>query len=318
MDVGPNEPVPFPFLMTREQMDKDAMRWTRTDWHFQMFNEGRWPRGEGASRVITRQLCINGGALKQAKWSNNIRTKLLAMDAGFGGDRCVCHEMWFGNELQEGETNPERRQIISIMNTFVVPITGDDVKEAEDQIVIWMKNRAELCGIPASHCFVEPGMRVGLVSKFSTLWSDKVNMIDFGGKPSETMVSHEIQQSCREFYFNFNTELWYSARLIIECGQLRQMDEETMQEGIMREYQKNAGGNKIKIETKAEYKEKTGFSPDRFDALVTGIEGAKRLGFIIKRNVAEASEDDEDYGWKQKIENQADEFWNAGMLIANS
>jgi hypothetical protein len=327
MDVGPDEPIPYPYMMTREQMDKDAMRWTRTDWHFQMFNEGRWPRGEGSSRVITRQMCVAGGAMGEAKWANNIRTKILAMDAGFGGDRCVCHEMWFGDEMPteaiaastdlgivQEPYGATRRQIIALVQTLVVPIEGDDVKGAEDQIVLWMKNQAALRGIPASHCFVEPGMRVALVQKFTQLWSDKVTMIDFGGKPSEEMVSSDIQIPCRDYYFNLVTEYWYSARLIIECGQFRGLDEETMREGVMREYIKNAGGNKIQVETKRDFKEKAGFSPDRFDALVTGIQGAKMLGFRIKRNRPDLSDDDDDGRWKRELEKEADAFWNAGAL----
>lgn len=327
MDVGPNEPVPYPFLMTRERMDKDARTWTKTDWHFQMFNEGRWPRGQGASRVITRQMCVNGGALNEAKWANNIRAKLLAMDAGFGGDRCVCHELWFGDELpvtvQAGtdlmvNQDPilnRTKQIIALIQTSIVPITGDDVKGAEDQIVIWMKKQAELRGIPASQCFVEPGMRVALVQKFTQLWSDKVVMIDFGGKPSENMVSSDLLIPCRDFYFNFVTELWYSIRLAIECGQFRQMDDETMNEGCIREYRKNVIGNKIQIETKAEFKEKSGFSPDRFDALVAGLEGAKRLGFAIKRQRPDEPDDYDNDQWKRQLEQDADRFWAAGQLV---
>ena len=328
MDVPAGDPIPYPYLMTREQMEKDAVSWSKTDWHYQMFNEGRWPRGLGSSRIITRQMCVNGGALGEAKWATSSRTKLLAMDAGFGGDRCVCHEIWFGNEMPV-ESLPagtdlsvsqqplitDTRQIIALVQTLVVPITGNDVKGAEDQIVMWMKNQALLRQIPAQNCFVEPGMRVQLVQKFTQLWSDKVQMIDFGGKPSEAMVSSDIQISCRDYYFNLVTEYWYSARLIIECGQFRQLDEETMREGCMREYRKNAGGNKIQIETKADFKEKSGFSPDRFDALVTGIEGAKRLGFKIRRNRPDIDDDDDEgEQWKRDFQEKARKFWSKGQL----
>ncbi len=38
-DVKEDEPVPYPFLMTRERMAKDAETWGKSDWHFTMFNE---------------------------------------------------------------------------------------------------------------------------------------------------------------------------------------------------------------------------------------------------------------------------------------
>jgi hypothetical protein len=316
MDVGPDEPVPFPYLITRERMEKDARRWTKTDWHYQMFDEGRWPRGEGASRVITRQMCLNGGALGEAKWANNIRVKLLAMDAGFGGDRCVCHELWFGEEMPTKAVAPgvdftvnrtpqpfETRHIIALVQTLTVPISGNDVRGAEDQIVLWLQKQAALRGIPADHVFVEPGMRTAFVQKIADRFSSKVVMLDFGGRPSDQNVSSDIVIPCRDYYFNFVTELWYSARLVIDSGQFRQLDEETMREGCMREYTRG-GGNKIQIEPKDEFKAKAGFSPDRFDALVTGIEGARRLGFQIKRQRPDTDEDELDDQWKRDLEKQ--------------
>jgi len=155
-------------------------------------------------------------------------------------------------------------------------------------------------------------MRTSLVQKMTQLWSTKPVAIDFGGKPSEGTVSAEIQTSCRDYYFNFVTELWYSVRLIIESEQFRGLDEETMKEGCQREY-KRVGGNKIQIETKADFKEKAGYSPDRFDALVTGICGAKMRGFAIRRMNAPAAEE-EDQLWKLKLRDQAKAFHEDGEL----
>jgi hypothetical protein len=327
MDVGPNDPVPYPFLMTLERMEKDARTWGKTDWHFQMFNEGRWPRGQGASRVITRQMCINGHALDEAMWASATKTRIICMDAGYGGDRCVAHELHFGYEAwrpphpgamaadgiisQVPPTN-DGRQIIALIKTWIVPIEGSDVKGAEDQIVVWSKKTCEERGIPPHNFFYEPGMRTSLVQKMTQLWSTKPVAIDFGGKPSEGTVSAEIQTSCRDYYFNFVTELWYSVRLIIESEQFRGLDEETMKEGCQREY-KRVGGNKIQIETKADFKEKAGYSPDRFDALVTGICGAKMRGFAIRRMNAPAAEE-EDQLWKLKLRDQAKAFHEDGEL----
>lgn len=328
MDVGPNDPVPFPFLMTRARMESDARTWGKNDWHFQMFNEGRWPRGQASNRVITRQMCINGHALEVAKWAAPSVTKLLCCDAGFGGDRCVCHELHFGFELwqppqlvqpngelliRQQEAPAERRQIIALANTWIIPIEGSDVKTAEDQIVLWLKNKASESNIPANQVFYEAGMRTSLVQKFPQLWSQKPVSIDFGGKPSENMVSSDIQISCREFYFNLVTEYWYTMRLVVECEQFRQLDEATMEEGCMREY-KRVAGNKLQVETKAEFKEKTGFSPDRFDALVTGIEGAKRLGFVLRR-IKAPEDEEEDSGWKRDLREKSRKFWKAGQLV---
>lgn len=327
MDVGLDVPVPYPFLMTREQMEKDGHTWGKTDWHFTMFNEGRWPRGQAASRVITKQMCVNGHALKGAIWQGPQRTKIACMDAGFGGDRCAFHELHFGFEQWQpehpGQVNivgltsqephlNDGRQIIALIDTQIVPIEGSEVKGAEDQIVLWSKRECEKRGIPPANFFYEAGMRTSLVQKFTQLWSDKPVSIDFGGKPSDTKVSADIDMNCRDYYFNFVTELWYSVRLVIECEQFRQLTEETMQEGCMREYMR-VGGNKIQVETKKDFKDKCGFSPDLFDALVVGVEGAKRRGFSIRRQRA-AIEDEANDQWKRNLEEKSRKYWKQGQL----
>ena len=144
------------------------------------------------------------------------------------------------------------------------------------------------------------------------LWSTKPVAIDFGGKPSEGKVSMDIDVACRDYYFNFVTELWYTVRLIIECQQFRQLSEGAMEEACMREFMRVAG-NKIQIETKADYKAKTGFSPDLFDALVVGVEGAKRKGFSVRRQKAPEA-DDEDDSWKKELQDKAKRYRQAGQL----
>jgi hypothetical protein len=327
MDVPIGVTPPFPFLMTRERMEKDAETWTRTDWHYMMFNEGRWPRGQAANRVITRQMCLLGHAMDAPTWANTNITKIGCMDAGFGGDRCVFHELWFGRELWKpkniGEVNAsnlisqtppedENRQIIALVDTQIIPIEGSDVKGAEDQIVEWCRRECVRRGIAADNFFYEPGMRTSLVQKFSQLWSSKPVSIDFGGKPSDAQVSSDIPVNCREYYFNFVTELWYTVRLVIESQQFRGLTETTMDEACMREF-KRGGGNKIQIETKKEYKQKTGFSPDNFDALVCGIYGAIKHGFSIKRQKAFDSEE-VDESWKRELEQRAKDYRKRGRL----
>jgi hypothetical protein len=325
-DIPEDQPVPFPMIMTRAQMVKDAETWGKTDWHFAMFNLGQWPRGMASNRVITRLMCINAHALDEARWAGPQSTTIVVCDAGFGGDRCVVHEMRFGRELwrpsNAGEVNAstlisqtppedETREVLERVATHIIPIEGNDVKEAENQIVDWCRDYCGQRRIPPDHFGYEPGMRTSLVQKMSDNWSPKCQVVDFGGKPSEGDVSYDIKVPCREYYFNFNTELWYSWRLVIECQQFRGLDAETMDEACMREYMK-VGGNKIKLETKEDFKKKVGFSPDRADGIVVGVELAKRLGFVIKRQKPRDDEDGD--GWMREFAEKAKKHWSSGRL----
>lgn len=316
-DVPANAAPPYPFLMTRDQMEKDARTWGENDWHYTMFNKGRMPRGQGSRRVITAQLVRKHGAKNPPVWLNSSLTYITALDAAYravGGDRCVFMRMAFGPEaelleqagadivaslIDQREPVQRRNTIFALLDTFVVPIADNDFEAPEDQIVMFCKAKHEGWNLGPEALYLDAGMRMSLVTAFGRLWSPKVNTVDFGGKPTERRVSHDIDVSCRDYYSKFVTELWYSVRLAIESDQVRGLTEEVVSEGCAREWMMVAG-NKIEVEPKADMKLKTGRSPDLFDCLVIGLEGARRKGFVIRRSLApQAAETDT--GWKREM-----------------
>jgi hypothetical protein len=176
-------------------------------------------------------------------------------------------------------------------------------------------NECRAMNVPPENFFFDSGMRTGLVSAFGRLWSPNVNPIDCGGKPSERKVSGGIDMPCCDYYSKRITEFWYSVRLVIEAGQFRGMTTEVMEEGCLREF-KSVMGNKIEVESKADMKEKTGRSPDLFDALAIGVEGARQKGFLIDRVEAEPDEtaSREQESWKRKLLERSRKFWSSGAL----
>lgn len=328
MDSDPSEPVPFPFLITRKQMEDDLKTWGKDDWHYTMFNEGRMPRGQGSRRVITRQLCLKHKALEAPVWKNSNRTKITALDAAYravGGDRCVFLELDFGEEAESevgdqiassiiNQTYPNRdkRQIMALIDVQIIPIKSSDFESPEDQIVMFVKQEHERRNIPPENHFFDAGMRTSLVTAYSRNWSPMVNSIDFGGKPTERQVSSDIDVSCRDYYSKFITEAWFSVRLIIEAGQFRGMTDEMMTEGCFREWI-TVAGNRIEVEPKSEMKLKSGRSPDLFDALACGVEGARRLGFAIRR-LRNKEATNQDTRWKKDVKEMARDYWKSGQL----
>jgi len=318
MDVPEGEPPPFPYLMTRKQMEEDAKIWGKEDWHYTMFNEGRMPRGQGSRRVLTRQLCLKNHAMDEAIWASVNRTRIASLDAAYravGGDRCVFAIFEFGPEgnitaLPESEftvsqqVQSESRQVLfSLKEISIIPIEGNDFESPEDQIVMYVKKACETNTIPPRNFFFDSGMRTSLVTAFSRLWSVDVNPIDCGGRPSERKVSENIDVLACDYYSKKITELWYSWRLIVEAGQFRGMTEDVMKEGCQREWM-TVGGNKIEVETKADMKLKTGRSPDLADCVVIGIEGARQRGFHIKRMINEEYVET-DTRWKDELRRKA-------------
>ena len=287
-------------LITQADIDRDVAFYGTDSIWVTMMDEGKMPRGQGSRRVLTRNMAIKNKAMEQPVWRNSSRTRIACLDAaykGVGGDRCVYSEMEFGDELDsydpEEDKNivevlinqdvvkPSIRPIIALLKTEIIPIQGNGKEEAEEQIAAYVREHCEASGIPPDKFFFDSGMRTGLVSCLGRMWSPYVVSIDCGGPASEKSVSEQIAMPCKDYYFNYVTEMWYSVRHIVESGQFRGMTDDVLMEFSQREWGM-AGKNKIQVEPKADMKLKTGRSPDLADCVSIGIEGARRLGFIIK------------------------------------
>jgi hypothetical protein len=319
-------------LITQEAINRDIEQYGKDSLQFTMMNMGMMPRGQGSRRVITRQLCAKHGAMDDPTWLNSERIKIAFLDAaykGVGGDRCVFGELQIGfepvadsgdqsqtwNVVNQNESNVKKRQVVWLSDMVNVPISVKTEVEPEDQIVNFVREQCERRGIPPENFFFDSGMRTSLVTSFGRIWTPQVNPIDCGGSPTERMVSTQIQKKCKDYYSKFITELWFSVRLVIESGQFRGMKESVMMEGSQREW-KMVGRNRIEVEPKSDMKEKTGKSPDLFDALAIGIEGARRRGFVISGYINKDSEPEAKtmQEWKKKLAEKARSVWSDGCL----
>ena len=335
MDSPPDKEPPFPFIITRKQLEDDAQRWGVDDWHYTMFDEGRMPRGQESRRVITRMLCHRGHAMDEPIWKNTNRTQIASLDSAFravGGDRCIFTRAEFGEEVEAPLINPDGsanlvnqdvqaskgRKIFALIEQKTIPIVAAETKgaavsisEAEDQIVNFVMKECEAHGIPATNFFYDCGMKASLVAAFERIWQVG-NPVDFDGKPTERPVSSVIPDPCSKHYFNFVSEMWYSVRMVIDAGQFRGMKEAVMMEGCKREFMKVAG-NKIQVEPKPEMKKKTGESPDQFDSLVLAFEGARQRGFQIGKLASKEAQVVNDK-WKREAQEKAVKLWRSGQL----
>lgn len=294
-DVPEGAPVPYPFMITRKAMADDAAFYGEASLSYTMMNLGIMPRGQGLRRVITRQACLKFGSMDDAIWKNDQQTKIGFCDPAYGaigGDRAVFGWLKFGED-------PNGKQIIALMETMLIPVSALVAELPEDQIALFVKSQCEQIGIPPQNFFFDSTGRGTLVGALARLWSPNVGLVEFGGKPTERVVSSDVRVTCRERYFNFVSELWFALSLTVQSGQFRGMTEEVINEGGMREWG-FVGANRIQVEPKEKMKLKSGRSPDLVDAVVCGIEGARRLGFQITMSVARGAVAQDD-GWKNKF-----------------
>lgn len=316
-------------LITQTAIDRDIAQYGKDSLQFTMMNQGMMPRGQGSRRIITRQLCLKNRAVDDPEWRDSNRTRIGFLDAayrGVGGDRCVFGELQFGTEagsvdasdasfvpnvVNQHPASERRNQIMALIDILIVPVNVKLDVEPEDQIAAWVKTQCINRGIPPENFFFDSGMKTALVSTFARTWSPQTMSIDCGGKPSDRPVSVQIPTLCSKYFKKRVTELWYQVRNVIDAGQFRGMKDGVMQEGCQREW--TMVGNLIEVEPKEKMKEKTGKSPDLFDALSIGVEGAIQRGFQIN-NTAKIERQEEDNSWHRKLKDRAEKLWSAGAL----
>jgi len=303
-DYPAHEPIRFPYLIGRKKIegvtraegpDSDLM-WIQCI--------GKPKKGAEQRRVINFELCERCLAFEKVVWAGGQVTEILALDAAYGGeggDRCVLIRLQFG--LEDHGAN-----VIAVHPPKIVPFKSGG-PPPEDQITSYCRDYAEEHSVPPSHFFFDG--RAKLASAMGRLWSTEVNVVDFGGPATERPVSADEYiedpvtkvrrlKRCDEHYSKFVTELWFSVRYVILSRQMRQLPKEVAEEGCKRKYRYTKGNPpRIEVETKLEMKERTTYSPDYFDGLVTGVEGARRLGFEI-RTMREGKSGDQSEDWLEK------------------
>lgn len=271
--------VPFPKLISRRFIRDTAETYGTEHWKYRMMVLAQFPLNAIERRVITRAMCIKFGAFEEAVWADSQLTKIFALDAayrGVGGDRCV------GGQLMFGKDRLGKNLISLIGRPLLVPIKEGIGELPEDQIALWVRKYCEGEGIEPHHVFFDGTGRSSLTSALARLWSPQVIPIEFGGSASNRPDPMDPKKICSESYGKFVTELWFSVRACIESEQFRGITDDIVHEGQLRAWDISRN-NKTDVEPKDETKKRLGRSPDLFDMLVCGVEGARRLGFQIQK-----------------------------------
>lgn len=134
------------------------------------------------------------------------------------------------------------------------------------------------------------------------LWSREVLRVDFSGAPTDMLISATSPKTAKDSYDRRVTELWYVGLEFLKHGQIKGLTEELAREMKARHYEtvKGAEGLKMRVETKADMKERLGFSPDEADAFFVMLDLCRqRLNFLaggIGAGLVKAEKD-----WRQEI-----------------
>src|ERR1035437_5412496 len=310
----------FSYLIGHKKLDGVIATKGMDSWEYWSQCVGKPVKGMDIWRVLSKDFARQHKAMDEVVWSGKPLTSIYALDPAYGGgDRCV------GRRLDYGEA-VDKTQILRVGEPEIIPIARNSKFEPEEQIATFVKNRLEQLDIPASHCFYDSFGRGTLGFEFAKLLGGIIPVpINSGGLPTARPVRFDLfveerdgrkrLKRCDEHYIKFITEMWFSARECIDSEQLRNLDAETLREGCSRKFTRK--NDKNEVEPKEDMKVRLGKSPDFFDNLVIGLEGARRLGFKIQRvgsNLIVAKKPD----WLEKHAKEYQESMKDRQLTGNN
>lgn len=286
-NLDPETKGQFPGMITQNSIDraaklpgaKDSLEW----WSVIM---GVRKAGAISNRVLTVAEIEQYDGFKECIWEGSPTIRIYSIDAGFGGDPCVRTWLEFGKEVNG-------QQVIKFGDQKVIPILLSLGISPEKQIARFAKSECQILGIPDAHVYFDAGMYATLAIEMGRAMSPAVNAVNFGGKATDRPVGNDLlifdhkTQTRRlktwyEHVSKFVTELHFVVRLLAQCRQLRKFPREAAEEFGRREWS-YVYDDKYELENKDNYKLRNGGeSPNHADSLVIGVEGARRLGFMIE------------------------------------
>jgi len=287
MDVEDGRDEPYPFLIGRKSIQQDLEYYGRDSINFSMMCLGTMPRTSQSRRVITKDLVLASGAMDKAIWKGGDTFLVAGVDAAYsaiGGDRTVIIVLRVGkNEKNVWQVAIEEPPIL------VAPKVRSTAP-IEDQVAELVMNECADRGIPPRRVYYDSTARGAFASALARIWSVDPVGVEFGGKPTDRIVSDVVRIPASKHFTKRVSELWFFSRYAIEAKQVRQFVPELIEEGSAREWDLTAG-NLIDVERKIQMKRRLGKSPDIYDAFVVALEGARKEGFEITKMANMSKED---------------------------
>ena len=262
----------------KEQLGENSRSYMRM-WRAIFFD------GSEESGVYTELELAKSGALNPVP-PNAVKTlvgRVAGMDLGYtwGGDRTMFRAADIGYAA-DGRMVAGLRPLESLK---------DDIHSGEPRSYQIGHATVELLRkykIPARHLSVDATAGGNPIcdvidmcieeSDLPTALRGRVTRVQFGGSPTKTRPNPRIKKTADELYRNRVTELWFACKELFRCGQILGLDGDTAKEMSLREFdqRKAAGGLRIQLETKADYKARTNMpSPDAADTTFLLLDSAR-------------------------------------------
>ena len=234
---------------------------------------------EGSSNtVLSEATLIRFHAFDPVTWQRDFVTS-ASLDPAFGGDACIFRTFKRGLDTQ-GKLKVLCDEIITIPIDASPSAPPADF-QISDKVALLCKDRHIA---PDEFIIDATGIGRGVCSNLKLNWSPRIEECQFGGAPSERIVSDENPVPANKEYDRKVTELWFRCREFVEADMIRGLDQKTGVQLCARTYEDKGtgGGRKLCIQKKDEMLH----SPDEADALACYIELLSRKGIAAKITTA--------------------------------
>jgi hypothetical protein len=253
-----------------------------------IFVHGLHPPEGADNTVLSESLLFRFHCFDSVVWAGPIIASAL-LDPAFGGDRCVIRKMTRGQAKIEGEQVAGALQHPGLQPTNLRVLFGppiqltinaeDKVNPPEYQIAQQAMTFCKANDIPPNEFILDAtGTGRGTAAVIQREWSPQILVCEFGGAPSDMILSEENPKPAKDEYDRRVTELYFSFREYVQADVIRGLDQETAREFCQREF--DIKGKKYSVMTKSELKADGKPSPDLSDNAVLGTELLRQKGIL--------------------------------------
>lgn len=251
----------FPRLFDQEEINRIKNDFGENSLEWWSYCRGFWAPKGVRNTVLDSALIHETKSNERAIFTGNNLYNVCALDPAFttGGDDCILYLGRIGDFL-------DGKEGLEYLSPYRIPL----VESKEVPLNYQIANKViEFClenNVSPENFIMDGTSASGLADIIRQLWSPLINVISFGGAPTEGPVSIDDPREAKKVYDRFVTQLWFTVQRLAVSGRIRNLvDEQTVRELCSRQY--GLKGEKTYIEKKDEMKKRTsGSSPDRGDA----------------------------------------------------
>jgi len=241
---------------------------------------GFWPPTGLTKTVFSEVGLVACGAFERHIFTGRFFAIIGTLDPAFGGgDRPTLRFAKMG-ELADGKMG------IEALPPIIIPLNVESKSDIHFQIYEATRRQCESFTYNGTEYSCDPrnlgvdgsGEGGGLCDIMQRMWSADIIRIEFGGAASDDSCSPEDIRPAREVYRNKRAEMYFRSRDACNHKQMRGVDRPTAKELCTIEFNDE---QRITLQSKKDYKEIYGESPDLADSFVMLTEVARLRGFRL-------------------------------------